>query len=621
MTESGEASLSVQSLVRTGLLKTILVIMVLLTAYGYLFIDDHLEWAIESQSTQLLGAEVNIRDFTTGWLSPSISIEGLRVTDPDRPTTNWIEIDEISARLSGYQLLKLKYVVEDAVLSGVYFGTERSTKGWVARDGGDVHWIFESSKSLFSSSLESQTSGNILGEGLDILGGGSSEKLLEQYRGQLSMTTEIENTRSKLETARQQLNQQKNALPTSSELDNLQTEIKNLTSKEGSGFAGLLNKRDKIKNLTDRLKNYKSNLDSFRSQLNSLSSELNSSVSAIQQSLEQDQDFLRDKISLPSFNLDNPTQALLEGFVRRRLGSMAQYLEYARPYLYSSAQEETKDEPPRSEALTGRDYRYPGSESVPGFWLKKFRADSGDGRNQQENFHGTIRHLSTNPQSIDEPLSINFGGTGLTSPGVQYDAQLRNHSDTLTYQLAITEFPVAEWSLTESESLRLGVERATGSLGIKGNRREDLYRTTMNLGLSNPKFSVTSSNSGIGQQLQKQLQRVSHLQLEARMSGLDEETITIRSNLDDVLSEGLSSYLKSEVDRYRQALTDQYLKEYEGTYNSLRQETSNLISNNQELESQKRDILGSITDNLRSKIKSAPLQLDRFSIPKVSDSE
>lgn len=620
MTSPDSTELGFQSIVRVGLLKTVSIFLILIIGYGYVFLDAHLEWFVESQATQLLGTEVNIEELETGWISPAVSLNGLRVTDPDKPTRNWIEINELSARLSGYSLLKMKYVVERSTLDGIHLGTPRSHRGWVAEEGGDVHWVFDSTKSLFSTELSSQTSGSLLGQGLEILSGASPDEVLDRYRENLKLPGLLDQTRSTYRQSSTRFREETRNLPSEEELNQIKQTIKQLSSG-GDGLRNLMERRDTIKDLTDRLKQYKSSLESFSKTLKSTSSDLGNRMDELDQAYEEDRQRLLEQVSLPSLETEGMSQRILRGFVRRRLGSVADYLEYVQPYITSSGVDTSKPNNGSGTAeSTGRDYRFSTVESTPGFWLQSFKLRSGQSDDTTYQFEAEIRHLTTNPRYIEEPLELSFHGQRLTTPAVQYNGFLRSRGDQLSYQFSMDDFAINNWFLTENNSLQLGVKQGLGSLQIEGANPEGTIQSTFDFQLRNPDFVVESTSQTIVRSLRENLRQLSPLRIEATMSGLDETTITIRSNLDQILSGAISSLAKTEMTRFQDSLKERYRKEYGAQTEVLGQDIGQLLSSNREILSEKQSTLDSITEQLRSRIKSSPLQLDRFSIPTSSGS-
>ena len=87
----------------------------------------------EDALTSLTGAEVNVAEVSLRPLVASLKAEGLALTDAADPATNAVEVGAIAADISVVGLTQRSIVIEEARITGVKFGTKRTSPGRVIR--------------------------------------------------------------------------------------------------------------------------------------------------------------------------------------------------------------------------------------------------------------------------------------------------------------------------------------------------------------------------------------------------------------------------------------------------------------------------------------------------------
>lgn len=106
-------------------------IVVIALAFEFLLLDSILRKSIESSVASRTGAEVNIAKAHFSLAQGEIEIEGLEVTDPDKPTHNLIQIDQLAADLNVGDLLSRNYTIDLLACSTLKRDVQRATPGAV----------------------------------------------------------------------------------------------------------------------------------------------------------------------------------------------------------------------------------------------------------------------------------------------------------------------------------------------------------------------------------------------------------------------------------------------------------------------------------------------------------
>jgi uncharacterized protein (TIGR03545 family) len=98
-----------------------------------LFFDFWIKLAAQKGLEVATGAEVNISAVEHTFSPFGISLIDVQLTDPNKPDTNQIQAAKISADIELSPLLLRKVIIDNLIVSGVQFGTERATEGAVFR--------------------------------------------------------------------------------------------------------------------------------------------------------------------------------------------------------------------------------------------------------------------------------------------------------------------------------------------------------------------------------------------------------------------------------------------------------------------------------------------------------
>ena len=113
-------------------IRTFLVLAGLLAGVWFLLGGTIARWAVERTGTSLIGAKVEADSADLSLVPLGLTLTHLRVTNPDEPMTNAVEVSRLAMRLDGGSLLRGKVIVEEMILDGVRLNTPRQTSGVTA---------------------------------------------------------------------------------------------------------------------------------------------------------------------------------------------------------------------------------------------------------------------------------------------------------------------------------------------------------------------------------------------------------------------------------------------------------------------------------------------------------
>ncbi len=106
-----------------------LILMSLLWAIMAFGFDPFLRYSAIQTAQSITGARADIEQLTTGFFPPVVSINNVALASASAPGTNLVEFAELSGHLAGAPLLRKSFVLEEAKVTGIRFGTVRNDDG------------------------------------------------------------------------------------------------------------------------------------------------------------------------------------------------------------------------------------------------------------------------------------------------------------------------------------------------------------------------------------------------------------------------------------------------------------------------------------------------------------
>lgn len=122
------------------IVSALVILIIVLSALGYVFAETLIVRAIEGYGTETVGAKVEVGSSELSFSPLELSLKRVEVTNPDAPMTNAVEVDRIDVALDSSAILRRKVIVDSLDAVGVSFSTERSHSGAIgkAASGADL---------------------------------------------------------------------------------------------------------------------------------------------------------------------------------------------------------------------------------------------------------------------------------------------------------------------------------------------------------------------------------------------------------------------------------------------------------------------------------------------------
>jgi len=376
------------------------------------------------ESTQAItGAKVDIGTFTTELFPPVLNIRNVALASASSPGTNLVEFDDLQFRLGGQSLLRKSFVVEEAELTGVRFGTIRNDDGQLdvvpEPDPGPPSWLAEKLQ-------------NIGDEWLDQLALDVREQLdpntLETWRTGQALSVKWE---QEIETLQHESESFK---PRVDRLQQRMDAAKKIRSIEQvQEYLQLASEGEQLLRQANQM----------QQRIQGLVPEVQQDLLTLDQARKNDQEQVVQKIRQLKPNPRRITESLIGPEMYRQLDEVLSWMEFGSNY-----QKELRKQT-RVVRYRGEDVGFPLLNPTPRFLCRRMKLSGELSLDQQlMPFHALLTGVSSDPVLLGQPTEFLLKTAG------EKPLQLAIRHD------ATTEFPrtdmIADFHQSQPKSLSVG---------------------------------------------------------------------------------------------------------------------------------------------------------------------
>lgn len=526
----------------------VLVLSGLTFGYFTYYFDRHLKSVYEYVGTQGNGAEVNVASVQTSFLKGSFDLNGLQITDKDRPTHNALEIENIHFQYLWDALLRMKFVVEDASINNIQIAKPRKKPGFVLPPAPAKPSKLDELQLQIMSQVKNKYSKNVLGDVVTLLEGGDYKDQLEKIRGELKSEARVNAMIGEVKTKKEFWDGKVKTLSDTSKLKSIENEI-NAISKQKN----FLEQAKGVQKLTDLLKDVEKQYKEIQSASKQLQSEVQA-VAKYPQELEalvkEDIDSLKNRFSVPQIDFKDMAMHLFAGQFAEYIVKARKYQALAEQYLPEKKEKEEVVPPKRAE---GETYQFPITKGYPLFWLKRAAISSkGTADSYSGNVSGELSNVTTSPKTINKPIVLDLRGDFPAAKvmGVKalVTADFTRDISRQTALIQVNSFAVPEKMFVNDEKMKFGFLNATGSSTINATLEQDQIKMSWNSALNKPQFLVESKTKLAQEMLTNILNAIPVITINGSAVGTFKDlNMDISSNLGDELGNGFKREVGAKI--------------------------------------------------------------------------
>lgn len=518
----------------------------------FLLVDSFVEHAIEETGTLINGAKVELDHADLSIAPAGLTLTGVRVTNPDQPLSNAVEINRLVLSLDGLNLLLRKVIVDEMTIDGIQFNTPRETSGAIKPLGDMVEATVRAAVcgdyEFRIPSFEIPDIDQIL-ENEDI----RTLQIIE------SLQADILSEEGAWQT-------QINELPDQDTFENYRQRIAAITSDK-NGIAGILGSAGEVKSLhaeiqkdINRIQNaqktFSENLDSFQVQVELLANEPLSDLGR-----------LSEKYNISPQGLENLSQQLLTvkfcdwlHEVHAIYERLEPTIERVREYREQRVRKEDTEGPRvvKSPRAKGVDVHFREYEPTPEFLV---RIADVSALIQLGEVAGRLENVTLEPELVKEPLTFAFSGRELKDlESLELKGEL-NHMDPSNPEdvadLLITGFRFGNLVLSENEAFPITLREGLADIRVDARLNQGQIEADVLAGFQSIKIDadLMKDAAPLVRAILPSLFDIRDLTVAAGISGtLANYDISISSDLDQVLSDAVNEMVKTQTSNFQNEL-------------------------------------------------------------------
>ncbi|WII73281.1 TIGR03545 family protein [Bdellovibrio sp. 22V] len=586
------------------------IIVLLIVAYFHFFFDGHLRRALEWAGYKAVGAEVNIANLETSFFKASLRVQGIEVTDAEKPTHDSIKIGDIRFSMLWDALLRAKVVVNEAAVEQIEFGVKRKRPGKVkppeADDG--KPGATEVLKKRALEEAQGQAGDNVLGDVIAMLGGSDANVQLEKLKESLPSKAMLEKFDADLKGKQQAWDARLKTLPQEKDIRALNDRLNKVKYKD---FKSPQELQTSIQEL-DRI--YKEG-DAMYKQVQSTGDDLGKDLKAVESQYKQietqiktDVKTLEQHFRIPQLDAKAMTMAVFNRYLAPYKSKFYRYKEMADKYIPPNLKKKgEKDEVPiqphpREEGIS---YEFGRPNSYPLVWIKRTAVSSQAGSSPDAgDIKGEITDITTNQALTGKPtvasLSGDFPGKEIFGFLLRLSLDNTKAESEIDYRFKVDSYSILGKELLQTPDVQIAFNKAIGSMGIEG---KVIGLKNIILGMEN-KFSkvdylITSKNEIADQILKAVFAGIPVVTLNVQGQGVFPDIpLSINSNLGPELQKGFEKQIQAKINEARkniEAAVNQEIgkqkAQIDAQINQLRGEFDSQVKKAQsELDNQKKQV-------------------------------
>ncbi len=591
------------------------IICALIAVYFHFFFDGHLRRALEWGGYKAIGAEVNIAKLETSFFNASLRIQGIEITDAEKPTHNSIVIGDIRFSMIWDALLRAKAVVNEAAVEQIAFGTKRSHTGKVKPPEPESNepGMADQLKGQALSEAQEQAGENVLGDVIAMLGGGDANVQLQKLQDSLPSKAMIENFDKELKAKQQTWDARLKTLPQGKDIQALNDRLNKIKYKDFKSPQELQS------SLQDLDKLYKDG-DAMYKQVQATGDDLSKDLKAmeaqykdIEKQVKTDIKSLEQHFRIPKLDAKAMSMAIFNKYMGPYKAKLFRYKalaeKYAPPNLMKKDKnnEEVVIQPhPREKGIS---YEFGRLNSYPLFWIKRTAVSSQAGKTPDAgNIKGEILDITSNQRLIGRPTVATLAGDfpSMQIMGFLLRLSLDNtkSESVIDYAFKVSSYAILGKDLVQTPDVSIAFTKANGAMDIKGSlvglKKINL---AMNNQFSSIDYAVSSKNEIADQILKAVFAGIPVVNLTVDAEGvIPKVPFSINSNLGPELQKGFEKQIQAKIDEARkriQAVVDEEIgkqkAQIEAQLNQLRGQFDKEVKKAQaQIEDQKKQAEGKV---------------------------
>jgi TIGR03545 family protein len=459
------------------------IIVAVIVLYFHFFFDTHLRKALEWGGYKAVGAEVNIANLETSFFNASIRIQGIEITDAEKPTHDSIKIGDIRFGMLWDALLRVKVVVNEAVVEQIEFGVLRKKPGKVAPPeppSNEPSKVAQEADRLKEEALrqaEEKYSDNVLGDVVALVAGGDAQAQLNKLQESMPSKAMLTKFEADFKEKQKNWDARLKTLPQGKEVQALSDRLNKVKYKDLKNAQEL---QTSLQELDSIAKEADAKYKTIQSAGNDLSNDMktvDAQFKELEKQIKLDIDSLKTHFRIPKLDAATMSKAVFRRYLAPYMAKFERYKGLAEKYMppnllkKKDASDEVAIQPhPRENGIS---YEFGRPNSYPLVWIKKTAVSSQAGLSKDAgNIRGEILDITTHQKLIGRPtiatLSGDFPAKEIFGFLLKLTLDNRKELSEIDYAFNVKSYPLDGKELVKTPDVQIAFAKANGMLGIDG---------------------------------------------------------------------------------------------------------------------------------------------------------
>lgn len=586
---------------------SVLVLVGLVVGLGYVMSSWALKSKIESVASNAWGAKVDIEDLSFSFDPVGVDLTGVKLTDPEQPMQNLVELKQIRLSVNLYHLVVKRFVVEDLVISGLALNQPRETSGELSKP---LKPELESSATQKpeKSSSDFKLPSVAMPDAKEVI---ARERLdtVDQAKRLEELANSTEKEWAKIEAS----------LPTAKSLARYETELKAIFENSVKDLNDLQQRQQRLKALQKDWQADQAAIQQAQDFIQNRSSEISQGLGQLEKLPNQDLQRLLSSYSMDESGLSNLTYLLFGESLQQKLQLALDWHRKAQPlikwieeYRAESAAEKALAEQAKKPRSLGENIAFKEFDPQPKFMIKRIDFD---GDIDWGNITAKVRDVNFDQTFSRKPIRFNLQAlpttqkTALVLDG--YSSTLETDSVLTSVQADWSDYQVNQWWMAKTDVLPVQLAKAKanlkGQLALTGLSQLD---ANLNIHYQDALFDLSQTNSDqVTRYLAPAFADIDQFKVDASLNGrIMSPKIEASSDLDNQLSAAFKQVFQQEVEAFKQQLKTQLQVRLEELKQPIEAELRRLNIDESALDDQEK-ALQAIQDGAQNRLKQAESEL------------
>ena len=560
-----------------------ILIILIVYLFFYFFFDSILRIALIKSLESIFEAKVEISKVKTSFINPSIEIYNLSVGNKNDEFKNLFEFKKFVFSLKLKPLFEKKFVIENSILSGLAFNTPRRTSCKIKIEKTQLPPFVEKYIDELKSYAELR---------FDTIKSQAVEEIKFDFEN-LSSVKLLKEIEEKYNTDYKNISESINFDKYLDEIRKIQDDIDKVKREKNFikqvKLAGEVKKR--IEKLQSVLKNDKNDIERRISEIRFYWEE-------IEKAKKTDIQSILGNLKLPQIDRKSITRMIFGEKVYNQFLHYYSFFNTAQKYIPQNPKRMVFEE----KRKRGRIIRFPKKENIPSFLLKNLSIDGYIGEDENKIFYkASVKNITNEPYLYQNPLLIElYGKNEKGYISLKSDIEIYNNKSRTIFEFKNMAFSGVKLG---KNNFVIDLKKGFSDIRCEINTSSNIVDGKINVFFHDILVnSDVKINEKIDNIIKNTISSIKGFNLSVFITGkLKEPSISIESDIGDIISESMTKEYKKEVEGIKKKIEEKINVEIERYKKRFEEE---VLKKKQELKEKINEKTGEIEKKIQDLLKN-----------------